>query len=395
MDSESSHQQNDDYLKDSHAHKFLHKKSSKIAKNNRLNSTSTISSHQKKICQSSNTLALKLFDVLEDNCVCSPIGIGYILSFPHMGSVCKTEQQITNLMTIKNSPDDLMACSKTFNSDIMQLENLILVNKNMQIKQEYLKMVEQLAIVSNEDFSDKNAICHKTNEFFKQNNTNNLIKDILKTDMIDSDSAIILINTVNFKTVWAVPFEKYGTRWEKFNKTKEIKMMKNIGYYSYYEDKFAQLIMLPYKGNEFCMGVILPKENVDFNQCVDYLGKNITYTTEYVDIHFPKFTQRRNIDLIPLMQKMGVTDLFSSQKARLDRMTTCDGTYVSTFIHGAVVQVDEAGTGATAGAVAVCTDESSMVGPKSIVFYANRSFIYYIEHIPTNTPLIVGDFHGN
>lgn len=144
------------------------------------------------------------------------------------------------------------------------------------------------------------------------------------------------------------------------------------------------------------MGIILPRENIDVNKCGNYLCANIAYTTQYVEVHLPKFTHRKNIDLIPLMQKMGVTDVFSSLKSQLDKMTIIGVTYVSTMIHEAVVIVDEDGTEAAAVTVAVCVNEScSMRKPKSTVFYANRSFIYYIKHVPTNTLLFVGDFQGN
>ena len=358
-----------------------------------MGSSSSSDNSQADIYRSSNILATKLFDFLENNSVYSPLSIAYIMSLIHMGSVGNTEVQITSLMSLKNSLDDLMVCSKTFNSDIVQLANLILVNKNMTLRDEYLQMVGQLALVSNEDFSNSNAICHRANQFIKDN-TNNLITDILNTDMVNSNTVMVLINTIYFKTLWAMPFEKNYTRTEKFNKTAEIQMMTNTKHYSYYEDKFAQIVNLPYLGNEFCMGIILPRENIDVNKCGNHLVANIAYTTQYVEVHLPKFTHRKNIDLIPFMQKMGVTDIFSPLKSQLDKMTIIGGTYVSTMIHEAVVIVDEAGT--EAAAVTVCVTEScSRRKPKSTVFYANRSFIYYIKHIPTNTLLFVGDFHGN
>ena len=196
------------------------------------------SSDQIDIYRSSNILARKLFDFVENNSVYSPLSIAYIMSLLHMGSVGNTKAQITSLMTLRNSLDDLMVCSKTFNSDIVKLANLILVNKNMPIRDEYLQMVGQLALVSNEDFSNSNAICHQANQFIKQN-TNDLITDILNTDMVNSDTVIVSINVTHFKTVWAMPFEKSYTRTEKFNKTAEIQMMTNTQYYSYYEDKFT------------------------------------------------------------------------------------------------------------------------------------------------------------
>ena len=69
--------------------------------------------------------------------------------------------------------------------------------------------------------------------------------------------------------------------------------------------------------------------------------------------------------------------------------------YVSAMIHEAVIIVDENGIEAAASTIAIVKMECCIVNPEPKIFYANHSFIYYIKHIPTNTLLIVGDYHGN
>jgi serine protease inhibitor len=344
------------------------------------------------IFQSSNILAQKLFDVFEQNCVYSPLSIAYIMSILHLGSVGNTEMQITNLLTIKNSMDDLLMCSKIFNTDIIKLANAILVNKNMPIREEYLQMARQLALVSNEDFSNRNAIVTKANQFI-ETNTNNLVKDILKENMIGMDTVMILINTIYFKTYWDKPFKNIRTRKEKFNSVVDVEMMENTMSCLYREDEVAQLVELMYKGKEFCMGIILPKEPLSINVCTNYLKGDIPLMPTEVQVHIPKFTQRKNIDLVPYMKKLGVMDIFTLA-SEMDRMVSVPA-YVSTMIHEAVVIVDEAGTEAAAVTVAAIKRQCMMMKPEPIIFYANRSFVYYIKHMPTNTLLFVGDFHGN
>jgi serine protease inhibitor len=343
------------------------------------------------MCRSINILAQKLFNTLEDNCVCSPLSITYIMTMLHLGSSGNTALQITNLLSIKNSLDDLITCSKIFNTNIIKLANAVLVNKNMPIKEEYLQMVRQLALVSNEDFGNSTMIVAKANKFIADN-TNGLIKDILKEEMISTDTVMVLINTIYFKTVWDKPFKKIKTRKARFNFMFDIEMMTNSKNYPYYEDNNGQIVELPYKGKEFCMGIILPKIIMDIDSCANYLSKNVDCYAKHVEVHIPKFTQRKNMDLIPYMQQMGVTDIFYPATSKLGNMVA--GAYVSTMIHEAVVIVDEAGTEAAAVTTAVCTLGCARMKPKPIIFNANRSFIYYIKHIPTNTLLFVGDFHG-
>lgn len=57
--------------------------------------------------------------------------------------------------------------------------------------------------------------------------------------------------------------------------------------------------------------------------------------------------------------------------------------------------VDEDETEASAVTIAVCTMECTSYNPKKlVVFRADHSFIYYINHIFTNTLLFIGDYHG-
>jgi serine protease inhibitor len=169
-------------------------------------------------------------------------------------------------------------------------------------------------------------------------------------------------------------------------------MMNNTGYNSYYEDLTVQRVELMYKDTDYCMGFILPKSDVSLDKCTSYLGDG-NFESKYVKLFIPKFTQRKRMDLIPYMKKLGMTDLFDST-SRLDNMVSSDA-YVSVLIHEAVVIVNETGTEASAVTVAVCQSKGIRRNPEPIIFRADHSFIYYIKHIPTKTLLFVGDYHGN
>lgn len=348
------------------------------------------------IHQSNNVFAHKLSKVLGPKHTISPFSISYIISLLHLASVENTEKQLTDLMLRQNQLEDLEKCSILFNNDIIKLANVVLVNKRMPIKEDYLQMCRKLALVSNEDFSDTDAIVEKTNSFIEEN-TNGLIKDLLEKDMINTDTVMVLVNTIYFKARWKSVFEVRNTRTEKFSDGSDVQMMTDTDNHSYYEDSKVQLIELLYKGSEYCMGIILPRPSADLKDCVGYLNKDVKRTRESVKVQIPKFTQRKKIDLIPHMQKLGVTDLFG-QESRLDKMIEPlgdDFARVSTMIHEAVVIVDEEGTEASAATIATVMLESAAYRPKKpILFRADHPFIYYIKHIPTNTLLFVGDFHG-
>ena len=340
---------------------------------------------------SNNAFAVKLYDAADPDSVYSPLSITYILSLLHHGATSNTDAQLTKVLGRRNTLADLLDISNVFNSDIIKLANAVLVNKLMGVDQSYLDMVGKLALVSNEDFGNPLAVVQKANGFIEQN-TKGLIKDILKLEHISMDTLMVLINTIYFKTVWENQFDTRFTTKQPFYANKIVDMMTLTKNFAYFEDDDCQMLEMPYKGKEFCMGFILPKIESNMDLAYYFTDSHTLYKQE-IQVHIPKFTHRKNINLVPLLKTMGLTDLFDPAKSKLDGISKA-GAYVSVMIHEAVVIVDEAGTEAAAVTVACVTKESCSMS-KPIVFNANHSFVYYIKHQPSNTILFVGDYHGN
>lgn len=347
------------------------------------------------VIDSNNTLAVKLFETLPPNSICSPLSIAYILSLLHLGSGGNTEVELTTVLGSKNSIRNLADVFGLFNNDIIKLANTILVNGSKCLQPEFLEMVKDLALVSNEDFKVPAPVVAKANDFIERN-TNGLIKDIVKPAHVTADTVCILINTIYFKTVWDSQFKVKHTKKMTFNNgttNPQVDMMTQVEDFPYFETPAVKVLEMPYKGKEFCMGFILPKDHANLRGCIQYLTKGQRRSRE-VTVYIPKFTHRKNTGLVPVMQALGVNDLFSGDKCNLDAMSMAAGTYVSDMIHEAVVIVDEAGTEAAAVTVAVCVQESCMMCPPPAVFKADHPFIYYIKHRPSDLILFVGDYHG-
>lgn len=371
----------------------------KLSKSHAKSSLSTVECIQNvsNLGKSNNTLAWKLFSALEKDSVYSPLSIAYILSLLHSATVENSEKQLTDLLGVKYTLNDFKALMSLFNTDIVKMANAIIVNQSVKIEDSYMDFVGELALLSQENFSNPNAVARKVNDFISAN-TNDLIKDVLDPSVISSDTLMVLINTLYFKTVWDKQFKKYMTRTELFNKVSNVEMMTTTGNFPYYGDETVQIMEMPYKGKQFSMGFILANDEKILGELPEdllVLPEDLSVLpleSEYVEVHIPKFTHRTKIDLIPVLTQLGVSDIFDS-KSRMDLMY--QGAFVSTVLHEAVVIVDEAGTEAAATTVAVCTRECSRVITPFKIFNANRSFVYYIKHIPTNTLLFVGDFQGS
>jgi serine protease inhibitor len=340
----------------------------------------------KPCTESNNQFAWLLFDCLEKNTVFSPISIAYILSLLHLGAVGETERQISDVKR-KLSVQELAAMVSLFNSDIIKMANAVIVNKTMQVKVDYLQMVGDLAKIILEDFSNPISIANQTNAFVEMN-TNGLVKDILKPEHISMDTLIVLINTLYFKTVWKSQFNKTFTRKEYFNNTKNtVDMMRVTGDFPYFTNSDLQIVKLPYEGDQFCMGFILVKKDRQIKTLDLPAVLQNSFRTREVEVNIPKFTITSEVDVVPGLQKLGITRLFDSGKSELDKIGG-SGTFVSAIKHKVTVIVDEAGTEAAAATAAVVM-RKCMSYPE--LFYADRPFVYFIEHIPTGTLLFIGD----
>ena len=372
-----------------------------VEKPNHNRNNNAIEKPNDKLITSFNCLAKKLFNVAEKDFVVSSSSIGFILSMLHHGALGNTKAQLTTLLKGKNSIEDLEKASSYWDMCGVKLANAIIVNKNMPVKQSYLDMMSNLALISNRDFSDKAAIVAETNSFIEKN-TNGLIKDVLKEDMVDKKKCVmILVNTQYFKTVWEKPFEPSSTKKATFNEKTMVNMMNITSKFHYFDDDQVQMCHIPYKGEDFGMVIVLPKMHIvgtNLNMCMDYLMGSFVCNPRKVNLSIPKFTQRKRTNLIPLLKTLGLTDIFgpASKLNNMVELRPGEWSQVGVMVHEAVVIVDEVGTEAAATTTMAVTRGCMRAKPeKPVVFNADHPFVFGIKDYQTGAFLFVGDYHGN
>merc|ERR1719312_2481799 len=191
-----------------------------------------------------------------------------------------------------------------------------------------------------------------------------MIKELLSSGSIDSETKFVLLNAIYFKGKWEKPFKKDKTDWEgKFHvgvqKTVKAKMMHqkaSFGYAVLDKDAkalpilkngtlnkgYAYGLRMPYKGEQMDMVIILPKNsknladvekkiyNVDINSLFD--GPPIT-----TDVKIPKFKIEQALDLKKPLKQMGVKDIFSSS-ADLSRISKGGSLQVSKVLQKCVIK---------------------------------------------------------
>ena len=210
--------------------------------------------------------------------------------------------------------------------------------------------------------------------------TSGHIPRILEPGMLDASTAAAILNAVYFKGTWAEQFRTEDTYESGFwtgTQTTRADFMRVNGMFNHTRADNIQAVKLPYEGGRLSMLVLLPADR-DIGRVEAALTPELITRLEAsmvdvkLDVILPKFDIRANYNLIPPLERLGVTDLFDPLAADLSGMA--DGNlYVDTAIHEAYVVVNEEGTEAAAVTAMVLTESA----PET--FVADHPFIFIIQ----------------
>lgn len=359
-----------------------------------------------------NVLAMKMATFyqykLQNSFICSSFSLLAVLALFYMGTVRETEQEIRGSLGLSDSEklyDGLFQSISVLNkSNSMSVNCAILINKknSRYMKKEYVDLVKKIGVIDYFDVYKPDAVINKVNTWIEKN-TNGLIKNVLDKDCINSLCEFILVNTVYFKSDWKVKFDKKLTNEEDFITligSRKVNMMKLFGEkLNYYENGQYQLVELPYKDNQFTMGIILEKELNDIliPPTDETLLSNIDNMRKVkVDLQLPKFTQETTIRPKDILSFLGINKMFNNADIDdiLVNKNNRQGYCVNNIIQKAKIIVMEEGTEAAAATVTALEafTKSIQINEPVINFTADHPFIYYIRHIPTNNILFTGTY---
>lgn len=206
----------------------------------------------------------------------------------------------------------------------------------------------------------------------------------------DLDSKIVSLRDVtDFNCYLKYQFDKSLTKKELFNKKKEVEMMTITGTF-FYDDlciacfnelshEFTyheyQVLELLCKNEEFCVGFILPKGELKLSyQNLAMLSIN---KKKLVQVRIPKFEHKTEMDLGQLVIQTGL----AKNMDKIDRNMT--------IIHEMHINFDGDGEVPVSKLV---QDNNNNNTSDTVLFNADRPFMYYVKHVLTNTLILVGKY---
>jgi serpin B len=220
--------------------------------------------------------------------------------------------------------------------------------------------------------------------------TRDKIPKVLKPDDVDDSTLAAILNAIYFKGAWEVPFDPDDTRPGDFdtgNGTVQADMMHMVAPFDYAEYDGTQILRMPYVGDRLSMLVVLPPSRDGMIPLEESLTAEVfeewrqgMHGTD-IAVFIPKFEAKTHYDLIPKLEDLGITLIFSGGNFSGISDT---GMFVDKAVQDAYVKVNEEGTEAAAVTTIILGESEP---PK---FIADRPFLFFIQDDESGTILFMG-----
>ncbi len=341
----------------------------------------------------------------------SPYSISSALAMTYAGAKGDTEKQIASALRFTLPQDQLHPAFNQLAIDLasrgqnakgangksfsLNIANALWAQKDYTIQPAFLNILAQNygAGMNLLDFIKAPETARGAINTWVANQTNQRVKDLLAPGTIDSNTRLVLTNTIYFDAAWQYPFAKEKTQNGNFHlldgSAVTVPMMSNRASYAFTKGAGYQAVELPYDGNDTSMVIFMPdagKFGVFDSSLNTEVASGIIrdLQTGNIILTMPKFHFDSSFSLKQALGALGMQIPFTDQ-ADFSGITGNPDLKIKDVVHKAFVAVDEAGTEAAA-ASGVIMEPTAM--PPSVTI--DQPFIFLIRDIKTGSILFVG-----
>ncbi|XP_039987392.1 glia-derived nexin [Xiphias gladius] len=346
-----------------------------------------------------------------ENVVFSPHGVASILGMLLPGAHGETRKQIiSGLRYKKNGPYKMLKkLHKTLtaksNQDAVLIANAIFSQQGFPMEESFVNTNKDNFRTETRslDFSKPQVAANEINEWVN-NKTKGHIPSLINPEMLDATlTRLVAVNSIYFKGLWKSRFQPMNTKMRPFTggdgNVYSVPMMSQLSVFNICMATTPQglkykVIELPYHGNTISMLIVLPSdEDTPLSRVIPHIStatvQSWTKMMRLRKVHLviPKFTADAEVDLKASLSALGITDIFSEDKADF-RHLSAEPLHVSKALQKAKIVVNEDGTKAAAATTAILLARSS---PPWVT--VDRPFLFLIRHNPTGTILFMGQIN--
>lgn len=376
---------------------------------------------QGQVISGNSQFALDIYQELVDeneNQMLSPYSISTALAMVYAGADGNTASELQHVMGYGANNNSF---HQTYNQLTTSIEQnvssptnseLNVVNKiwrstNISFLPDFEAIMnnEYLAPVVATDFAQSAAARQQINNWVDQE-THQLIPELLPNGFITDQTASVLVNAIYFKADWEHQFAPSMTHSQAFqtsSSTVTVDMMSDLiptSTLRFTEDADAEVLELFFKDKQSSMVLVLPKDqNMGINNFVqqklsktkvDQWFNDLDYpaaTNSNFSIQLPKWSFDNDFDLVSTLEALGLHDAFVPGVCNLSKMADLS-LFIDKIKHKTVISADEGGVEA-AGSTAIGIGITS-APPVERTIKANRPFVFMIKDTETNSILFIG-----
>ena len=237
--------------------------------------------------------------------------------------------------------------------------------------------------------------------------TQDRIRDLLPPRSLNDLSRLVLVNAIYFRGTWRYRFPEDATRDQPFYPSAgapaAVPTMRITARLGFARPDGAQILELPYVGDELSMVLLLPNERDGLGALEQALtaerlsGWIGALQPAQVEVELPRFRidPPASVPLKDTLRTMGMPIAFTPQAdfTAMSAATTPDEQlYIDNVFHKAFVEVNEEGTEAAAATAVVMRARGGGAGaaPPTPRFVADHPFLFLIRDTRSGAVLFMG-----
>ncbi|KAL4445559.1 hypothetical protein ABPG74_004633 [Tetrahymena malaccensis] len=344
------------------------------------------------------------------NLIFSPASIYLVLAMTSIGSNTETLQEFKNVLGFENP--------KQFAQQVRDATQILLdQSQGVQTKiankiyygftnldEEYQKIMQESFSSSIEqvDFQKDYELSRVKINKWVESVTNDRVKDLIQPDSLSPSTLMVLVNAIYFNGKFDKQFPKYDTQKREFNVSDNSKVLVDLmlveNEYPFFENESYQYVQIPYKGKQFMMEIILPKEDYTLSEVEENLTlQNLLNLRQNaneikIDLGLPKFKIEYQTSKIlkGILNKLGLKKCFQAD-ADFSSMSKNNSIFIDDIVQKSVIEVNEEGAEAAAATYAQIVFSSARISEcKKPKVLCTRPFLYTISHKPSGQILFIG-----
>ncbi|KAJ8976880.1 hypothetical protein NQ317_008073 [Molorchus minor] len=300
------------------------------------------------------------------NLLVSPISVETVLSLAYEGARGQTANELVAGLSLPNSNQKIQWAYRKLlpklqsSTDSLTLSNAnrLYLGQNDRLEDNFKSVAVQVygAGAENVDFSQSQEAADEINSWVEEQ-TNGRIQDLVDPSSINTNTRLILVNTLYLSAEWRTPFRSYprmrGDFYINRNQYVEIDIMRQQQMVNYLQNNRlnAQFLELPLRGNNISMVIVLPNDIdglTDLEENIVEVLQPQQYRREWVIVDLPRFSVQNSIEFVPVLKSLGIRSLFGEDADLSGISSTYQDLYVSSVLQKTYINVTEAGVEAAA-----------------------------------------------